>query len=125
MIGVTFNNRHSKLYSTRNISLSGMFIVGRFSHEVGSRCTVTLNERWAERPFVLNLTCRIIRLERDGIAIRYTEMGLNTFSLLQTLLLYESRNPMAMGEEFAQECPFVIRDSWSKGKRQRFAGRNL
>ena len=122
MADVAFNNRQSNLYPTRNISLSGMFIVGRFSHETGSICAVTLNECWADRTFVLNFTGKVTRLERDGIAIRYTEMGLSTFSLLQTLLLYQSRNPTAMGEEFTRDCLFAIRDFRANGKQQRFAG---
>jgi hypothetical protein len=123
MVGVTFKNRGSKLYPTKNISLSGMYIVGQFSHPVGSPCTVTLHEVWAGRQFVLNLSGKVTRVDKEGLAICHTEMGLKTFSLLQTLLLYESRNPTAMGEEFTKDCSFAIRESRVSGNRQRFAGR--
>jgi hypothetical protein len=44
MVGVTFKNRGSKLYPTRNTSSSGMYIAGQLSYLVGSPCTVKLHE---------------------------------------------------------------------------------
>jgi hypothetical protein len=123
MVGVTFKNRGSKICPTKDISLSGMFIVGQFNNKVGSLCTISLHEDWANRQFVLNLSGSVTRVEKKGIAVCYTEMDLNTFYLLQTLLLYESRNPTAMGEEFTKDCSFAIRDSRVSGNRQSIAGR--
>ena len=123
MVGVTFRNQPKCIYPTRDISLCGMFLVGCSGHRADSVCDITLNERWANRQFVLRLSGRIVRLERDGIAIRYTEMSLDTFSLLQTLLLYESRNPTAMGEEFTQECRYTIRGARADSNQLRSSGR--
>jgi hypothetical protein len=125
MVGVTFKNSESKICPIRNISLSGIFIVGQFSNKVGSTCTITLHKDWANRQFVLDLCGSVTRVEKNGIAVSFTEMDLNTFYLLQTLLLYESNNPAAMGEEFTKDCSFAIHDFRVRGNRQSFAGRSF
>jgi hypothetical protein len=58
----------------------------------------------------MNLSGKETRVDKEGLAFCYTEMGLKTFSLLQSQLLYESRNPTTMGEEFTKDCSFAIRE---------------
>lgn len=110
-VAITVNKSQARLYATKDISLSGMFILGKFIHNPRGVCTIALQESWADRQFILNLVGKVTRLDWDGIAIRYTEMDQETYSLLQTLLLYECNNPTTMGEEFVQDCSYAVWDS--------------
>lgn len=108
MAGITFNKQSSNYFPTRNISLSGIFVDGKFWQNPGNTCAITLTEQWLDREYVMTLTGKVARQEQGGIAIQFTEMDPETLSLLQTLLLYKSRNPLSMGEEFAQDCTFAV-----------------
>ena len=112
-VGITFNSNHKNIYPTRNISLSGMYVVGKFWQQQGNLCEISLAERWLDRQFVMTLSGRVTRQETDGIAIQFTEMDQETLSSLQTLLLYESKTPTLMGEEFAQGFSFAISDGFT------------
>lgn len=109
-VGISFANHPKNFYPTRNISLSGIFIDGKFWQNPGNTCAITLTERWSNREYVMTLAGKVARQDEEGIAIQFTEMHRETLSLLQTLLIYESVNPTSMGEEFAHGCTFAVSD---------------
>lgn len=106
--GVTFPGHTRHIYPTQDISLTGMFITGQFEHPSGTPCTVTLAERWSGQVFVMDFTGKVARHGQNGIAIKFTEMALKPYALLQTVLLYGSSNPLSLCQEFAKGDPFEI-----------------
>lgn len=110
MVGISFGDQPRNYYPLRNISLSGLFVEGWLWQKPGNRCDITLTERWLDRDYVMSLSGMVTRQEQAGVAIQFTGMHRDTLSMLQTTLLYESQNPMAMGEEFTQECAFTVSD---------------
>ncbi len=95
-----------------NLSLSGMFIEKKCELEnTNSPCTITFAKRWSQKILHFVLLGNVVRTDRSGIAINFTEMTHNSFVFLQTLLLYEYNNPVKVGEEFLKPSPFAIVDS--------------
>ncbi len=120
MAWVSFPGRQRHIYSTQDISLTGMFITGQFEYPLGALCAITLTERWSGQVFVMDFTGEVARRCQDGLAIKFTEMALKPYTLLQTVLLYGSHDPMLFGQEFAKGYPFKISEY-----RQRTASNNL
>lgn len=113
IVGINFDD-YQRNYPTEDISLAGMFITGQINQHVGTKCTISLTERWADEQFSMNLTGIIARNELNGIAIQFAEMSQETSDLLQTVLLYSCNDPMSLCEEFAKGCPFAISEYGSE-----------
>lgn len=107
MVEITFPN-HQCNHPTEDISLAGMFIAGEFKEKPGTPCSITLKEKWSEHLFSMEFASTVTRQETDGIAIQFAEMSQKTSDLLQTVLLYSCDDPLSLGEEFANGCPFSI-----------------
>lgn len=111
MAGITFLGHPRQIYQTRNISLTGISLTTQLDLPAGTPCSITLAERWSDQVFVMNFTGKVVRPTQDGLAIQFTEMALKPYSLLQTVLLYGSNNPLSLGQEFSQQCPFKISEN--------------
>lgn len=94
-----------------DLSLSGMFIEEACEFDASGSCTITFAHRSPKKNSSMLITGKIVRKNRSGIAIQFTEMNYGTYVFLQTLLLYKSENPATVGEEFLKECPFTILDT--------------
>ena len=113
MVGVSFAGARSTLHRSRDLSLTGIFLFSADSPAGSPPCALTIRESWAKRQFLLRLAGRVIRQDSSGLVVVFTEMSPTTYELLQTLLLYQSIDPSAMGEEFAHPCPFIVEDHWA------------
>ena len=94
-----------------DLSLSGMFIKEDSEFDAIGLCTITFAQRSPKKLSPMLITGEIVRKNRSGIAIQFTEMNYSTYVFLQTLLLYKSKTPATVGEEFLKECPFTILDT--------------
>ncbi len=92
----------------RDLSLGGMFVFGHFKLAVGSECKVTFFQTGSSTSLILDATARVSRTEKNGVAIEFTSMSQDSYLYLQTALLYESDDPLAISLEFPDECPFYL-----------------
>jgi len=113
MVGVSFAGARATLHRARDLSLTGIFLFGDDSPANSTPCALTIRACWAKRQVLLRLAGRVVRRDRSGLVVVFTMMSPTTYELLQTLLLYQSFDPAAMGEEFAHPCPFIVEDHWA------------
>ena len=110
MVGISFDGSANILCLCRDLSLTGLFLFAPHPPRPYTSCMLTIRKSRAKRQFLLRLAGQVIRRDGKGLAISFTEMSLSTFSLLQTLLLYHSHDPAALGEEFIRPCPFTVHE---------------
>ncbi len=110
MVGISFSGSDNTLCQCRDLSLTGIFLVVPNPPQPSTSCTLTIKKSRAKRQFLFRLAGQVIRRDGKGLAIFFTEMTFSTYSLLQTLLLYHSHDPVALGEEFARPCPFTVNE---------------
>lgn len=105
-----FKDQRSFSFSTKDISLTGMYIPSLCSHLNGVRAKIILIGNFAGTELPISLEGNVTRKDVNGIAIKFSRMTSRNYSLLQTVLLYGCTNPVTFGQEFTQECPVVIKD---------------
>jgi hypothetical protein len=110
-VGVAFTGQRQTTYPIIDISLSGMLIRGQFHQEIDSPCTITFTVRRHDMMFIMSITSRVSRNNPRGTAVQFTTMDQLACSLLQTILLYKSTEPLMFGQEFSQHYPFVVSEN--------------
>ena len=92
----------------KDVSLTGMFIKGNFKQNVGEKCLVKVFQKEDSSRLKLLAAANVVRKNDEGTAIKFTFMSFNNYTLLQTTLLYEAEEPLQIGLELPEECPFGI-----------------
>lgn len=103
-----FNGTEYDLCRIRNLSLTGMYIAGDFNQKVGDVCIIRYSQTSTSSHFYFKAKAKIVRIAEDGVAIEFVSMPLDSYMLLQTTLLYEAVDPLAIGLELPDDCPFEI-----------------
>lgn len=99
-------------YPVRDISLTGIQLDGSTNYPLGIYCTVIIEEHLSTMSLNLRFTGRILRKTDKRIAIQLVGTDQRTFDLLQTIMLYESTDPVSFCEEFTDNNPInLYRDS--------------
>ncbi len=91
-----------------NLSLTGMFVLGRFDQHVDEHCLVKLSQKGVSSHIKLLALTHVVRKNDEGMALEFTSMSFDSYMFLQVTLLYEADEPLAIGLELPEECPFVI-----------------
>jgi hypothetical protein len=110
-IHLYFDGKQYIQHTVSDLSLGGMYVKGKFEQQQGDICTVELSrpdDRLGD--IELRARCTVVRVSDDGIALRFTSMGHESFLFLQTVLLYEADDPMQLGAEFVKEVSFELDD---------------
>ena len=94
-----------------DLSLGGMFVVGKFDQRVSDPCLITLTQEGPGSSIDLRARGKVIRVLADGIGIKFTAMRSDSFLYLQTLLLYEAEDPTIFGEDFTHDLSFKLIDA--------------
>ena len=98
----------------RDLSLTGMFVLGNFSQHVGEKCLIKYSQTTATSHFYFKAAAMVVRSDAEGIGIEFTSMPLNSYMLLETTLLYESQDPVSIGLQLPESCPFKIIEELSE-----------
>jgi len=104
-ITIINKKRRQRICNLRDISMTGMSIVGSPGVKTGSSCHLESNLMSYGRPFSLKMAGQVVRREIEIYGIRFLAMTRETLQILQTLLLYSSLDPIRLGEEFAKGSP--------------------
>lgn len=89
----------------RDISMTGISFVGSTDLEIGNSCRLESELMSCGHPFHINIGSQLVRRGIRIHGIRFLAMTRETLQQLQTLLLYNSFDPIVLGEEFARESP--------------------
>ena len=93
-----------------DLSLTGMFVIGFFKQNVGENCIVNLFQKGISSNLSLQASAKVARRNDEGIAIEFTSMSFDSYMFLQVTLLYEAEEPLSIGLELPDNCPFEISD---------------
>lgn len=105
---IEFQRMHYASCHIKNISLTGMFVTGSFYQQVGDECLVKYSRTWKRCRFSFRVKARLVRAAADGIALEFISMPQECYMELQTALLYEAADPLAIGLELPETCPFAL-----------------
>jgi len=89
-------------YPARNLSLGGLFVEGAIDLSDGEDCHLELHETGRHSSLILTFSGKIIRQEKDGVGVKFTSMGEDSFMFLQTMVLYSSDEPVGVAEQFLE-----------------------
>ncbi|GAB4343046.1 MAG: hypothetical protein Kow0089_18550 [Desulfobulbaceae bacterium] len=106
-----FQSRTYSPCSVRDLSLGGMYLFGNFVEEEGAYCRLVFMQSGPGTEILIKATARIVRTDKNGAAIKFVSMPFDSYMYLQTTLLYEAEDPLALGMEFPDDCPFEITET--------------
>ena len=94
----------------KDLSLTGMFIAGNFQKHKVKKCTVKIFHKENDELNSLLATGKVVRVNEEGIGLRFTEMSFENYVLLQTTLSNKAEEPTIILREFPEKIPFKIKD---------------
>ena len=94
----------------RDLSISGIFVIGDFKELQDNYCIVNLVQKGLSTGLSLHALAKIARREVDGIALEFTSMPFDSYMFLQVTLLGESDDPFVTEKILSEECPFEVTD---------------
>ena len=100
---VKLNFNHDTYYSKiENLSLTGMFIIGKFQKYDGKDCHIDLYQ--AEKSIDLNLSlqasAKVVRKNEKGIAIEFISMPHESYMFLKSILPKPNDYPCEITDDF-------------------------
>lgn len=86
-----------------NLSLGGLFLEGQYEANIGEICELELYETGRHSCLILKIQARVVRLEPNGIAVEFLNMPMDSYSYLQTMVLYSTDDPYGVSLEFLED----------------------
>lgn len=99
MIDLELPGRRFENCKARDLSLKGVFVQGAAGQE-GEQGEVRLHLTGASSDLVLKMKGEVVRTEPGGLALRFLEMDLDSFTHLKNIIYYNSENPDALDQEW-------------------------
>ena len=86
----------------RDVGARGVFVLCESPFPVGVDCSVSivLEDEQVETATRIEASGRTVRVDDEGMAIEFVEIGLESFEHLKNLVLLNSPRPDAVGSEF-------------------------
>ena len=103
IIGLDFPDKSHAECETEDLSLKGGFVLGVTGHKVGENCLVSLRLVGSTSHLSLKMKGTVVRVEKDGLALHFYEMDLDSFFHLKNILYYNSENPDALDDELSAQ----------------------
>ena len=110
LVSLEFTSDSYNYCQIKDLSLTGMFVMGAFQKQVGEYCLIDLVQKGNSTDLSLRASAKVIRKNDEGIAIEFTSMKLDSYMLLQVTLLSAVEDPLPLIIELPEECPFEIID---------------
>nr|WP_320012079.1 PilZ domain-containing protein [uncultured Desulfobulbus sp.] len=92
----------SRTYSSKNLSLGGMFLEGVGEYDIGQDCRIELHETGQRASLIYKICGKIVHADKKGVGIEFTGIEEHSLMYLQTMVLYSSEDPVAAAEKFAE-----------------------
>lgn len=84
---------------TSDLSIKGVFVQGITGRSIGDRCAVELHLAGTSSQLLLRMDGEVVRVEKNGIAIKFSEIDLDSFYHLRNIVYYNSENPDELAGE--------------------------
>ena len=92
----------------KNLSLTGMFVKGDFNQQPAENCIVKIFHKEKNGDNCLIATGEVARINGEGIGLKFTDMTIENYTLLQTTLSKKAEQPSIILREFPHNYPFEI-----------------
>ena len=86
---------------THDISMKGMFVRSKTKWTLGTECEVQLTLEGQNPPVNLEVKGRVQRVTQEGMAILFTEVGLEAYEHLHNLVLFNTDDLEKTEQEFS------------------------
>jgi hypothetical protein len=112
-VRLKFGEKNYDQQIVSNISLGGIYIKGRFEQQPKDICTIEAEHRWSNGETVKFLAKgAAVRLTDEGMAVEFLSMPHDSLQFLQTALLYQAEDPLAIGVELGKhDVSFAFDDT--------------
>lgn len=98
----------------KNISLGGIFVIGKFSHNLDDQCYVNFTQKSKETYLTFQALAKVIRQETEGIGLKFTSMSFESLLSLEMILLYQAREQSSDSKiNLPKDLPFKISEETS------------
>lgn len=87
----------------QNISLQGMYVVTDARWKIGTDCVGELEVVGKSTHLTIQVKAEVLRVEKDGLAMKFTEMDLDSLTQLRHLIATHSDDPDLMDKEYFAE----------------------
>ncbi len=94
-------DKREGLKIVRDMSLYGLYLFGETEAKLYDRCYLKVSGLKDEQ---IELTMKIVRLDKKGVGFEYLDVPYNTCELLRTLMLYRAKDPLETAELFIESC---------------------
>lgn len=88
---------------TKNLSVNGVFILQALEITVGSLWGIELLGKLKHSSFRVRIKAKAVRTTESGAAFSFQKMDDDCYALLQTVVIYNAEDPIAVVEEFSPQ----------------------
>ncbi len=83
---------------TENLSTKGVLVLGITDRAEGDPCDIILHLTGTRDDISLTMQGEVVRLEEEGIGIRFVEIDLDSYTHLRNIIYYNADDPDALDE---------------------------
>ena len=85
---------------THDVSMKGLFVTGKTDWPMGTECDIHLILKGLNPPVDIKVKGRVQRIAEEGMGLLFTEIGLEAYEHLRSLILLNIDDPEQAEEEF-------------------------
>ena len=97
---VTAKGKELVFAGEHDVSMKGLFVKGKTDWSIGTECEIHLLLEGQNPPVDIRVKGRVQRITEDGIAMLFTEVGLEAYEHLHNLVLLNTDDPEKVEQEF-------------------------
>lgn len=97
---VTAKGEERVFAGEHDVSMKGLFVKGKTDWVIGTECEIHLILEGQSPPVDIRVKGRVQRITEDGIAMLFTEVGLEAYEHLHNLVLLNTDDPEKVEQEF-------------------------
>jgi hypothetical protein len=90
---LVFGDKSYLNHATADLSVKGVFVLGIEGYHPGDKCDVELRLSGVSDELVLSMQGEVVRVQKEGIAVKFCEIDLDSFYHLKNIVYYNSENP--------------------------------
>ena len=102
---LTEQGKRQRFTQVRNLSMGGVCLQGSTSFQTGDICFFELHEDGPDSCRIIKVCARVIRIDSDNLALEFVNMDVDNYMFLQTLVLYNTDDPLGAVTEFRDNFP--------------------
>ena len=84
---------------TDNLSIKGVSVLGITGHKMGEVCELALALCGSSSELRLEMKGEVVRADKEGIALHFTEVDLDSYYHLKNIVYYNSEDPDSIKTE--------------------------